>query len=114
MRQLDRAEEWMERYVRAELGLTRDEDDPEVIEDLPLFHALPYVIQTWTAKKQHGTLPESGGWNDQSASWAHDCGQMDRLYAVTLDRLLPELKDRHPQSEDNMTPTETWEDLRDG
>lgn len=104
----------MERYVRAELGLTNDDQEPEVIEDFPLYHPLPYVIQTWAAKKQHGTLPESGGWNNQSAAWAHDSGQMDRLYSVMLDRLLPELKDRHPGSEDDMNPAETWEDLLNG
>lgn len=106
--------------MRAELGLTEDEDDePDVMEDLPLFHPLPYALTTWAAEQKHGLLPERGGLNDQSAAWGHDRGQLNRLYNITFARLLPEMEAgygrRRQQTEDLDTGSAMgWEDIANG
>lgn len=54
----------MERVVRAEHGESTGEDDEA--DDLPgLYYPAHYAIQTWLNFKEHGVLPEPGGWNDQ-------------------------------------------------
>jgi len=110
----------MERYVRAELGLSTDDDDePDVMEDLALYHPLPYALSTWAVEQKHGILPEQGGVNDQSAAWWHDRSQLNRLYNITFDRLLPELEAgngrRKLQTEDDGgADSWAWEDIVNG
>jgi hypothetical protein len=62
---LDELDAAMTRMVRAEHGESAEDDRAED-DDLPgLYYPLHYAVQTWVNFKEHGILPEAGGWNDQ-------------------------------------------------
>lgn len=53
----------------------------EPVGDFGFYHDKFTVLEVWDVWREHGTLPNAGGWLDQDEQWRKDLLQMDRLYA---------------------------------
>lgn len=70
----------LEQMALAELMKTDDEVPDESPTVYGFNHPWPIVLETFEAWRNHGVLPWSGGWLEQSPLWREDMRQLTAVY----------------------------------